>query len=434
MTKILSGKSDVDLDYPICRPSLDLDFTQEKLDPRVTFTRASTATRVNRNRVIETVGANVPRFDYDPVTGECRGLLIEESRQNYELYSGDPTQWASNQNMTLTGNSIVLPDGTTSTNVEYRGTDSGANIKILRPSPSGSAVVAGETWTFSIFLRAGTEQTVHLTFQNQSGGDNIGSIFNLVTGQFPGSISGSNAANGSRGFQYVGNGWYRVWLTNTYQSVSSGQQTFVRLRANTTSMQMTTSFSAWGAQLEKGAFPTSYIPTTGSTATRSADNASMTGTNFSSWYNQSEGTLYANAKSNANTLNNQITGIAAINNSSSPLTNRVDLRYHQSGGSQTNFNGVDGGGFSIARTSGFSLTNPKFAVSYAPRNVNFCVNSSLISSVVVRAAAFVPSPLVDRLLIGTFDSGITRQINGTISRLAYYPRALKPNQLQYLTQ
>ncbi len=77
MTKIISNKSNIDLDYPICRPSLDLDFTQEVLDPRITFSRGTIGTRVNRNRLIETVSANQPRFDFDPVTGECKGLMIE---------------------------------------------------------------------------------------------------------------------------------------------------------------------------------------------------------------------------------------------------------------------------------------------------------------------------------------------------------------------
>ena len=68
MPKIISNKSNVDLDYPVVRPSLGLDFTQEELDPRITFSRGSIGTRVNRNRLIETVDANQPRFDYDPAT------------------------------------------------------------------------------------------------------------------------------------------------------------------------------------------------------------------------------------------------------------------------------------------------------------------------------------------------------------------------------
>lgn len=66
---------------PNAHPSLNLDFvTSNRLDPRITFTRASNATRFNKNGVIETVAANRPRFDYDPVTRECKGLLVEEAR------------------------------------------------------------------------------------------------------------------------------------------------------------------------------------------------------------------------------------------------------------------------------------------------------------------------------------------------------------------
>jgi len=428
MSKILSNKSSVDLDYPICRPSLDLDFTQEELDPRITFTRGSIGTRVNRNGLIETISANQPRFDYGPISGECRGLLIEESRQNYELYSGDPTQWASNQNMTLTGNSIRLPTGETSTKVEWRGTDSGANAKILRPSPSGSGVAAGETWTFSIFLRAGTEQTIHLTIQNQTGGDSVGSVFNLVTGQFSGSITGTNAANGSRGVQSFGNGWYRVWLTNTYQSISSGQQTFVRLRSNTTSMQMTTSFSVWGAQLEKGEFPTSYIPTTASTVTRSSDLARMTGTNFSSWYNQSEGTVLSSVNfienlSSSNFASNNI--LYGINDNSS--NNRITL-FGLNGFKSIVSRYVISGFTYPSSTVVISSRQNKFAHSFKTTGISLVGNGGTPSATQTVTNTY---PTVNRLEIGNQIG--TFYLNGTISRLTYYPRALKPNQLQFLT-
>ena len=444
MTKIISNKSNVDLDYPICRPSLDLDFTQEELDPRITFSRGSIGTRVNRNRLIETVAANQPRFDYDPVTGECKGLLIEDSRINYELYSGDPTQWTLNTNMTLTGNSIVLPDGTTSTNVEYRGTDSGANVKILRPGPSGAAVVAGETWTFSIFLRAGTEKTVHLVFQNQTGGDSVGCLFDLVTGQFPGSITGSNAANGSRGVQYVGNGWYRVWLTNTYQSSNANQQTFVRLRTNSTSVQYTTSFSAWGAQLERGTFPTSYIPTTASTVTRSADLAEMTGTNFSSWYNSSEGsmvasfsTIYEGSQVSARTpgvwgLSQPTTQYA--NSNGYGLTVRSDTRQfqfaHRFISTDLNINEA-----LIPPTSSLTVQpyiKQKVSCSYLPYLMRMSINGATVLQIKDRNYNSLSQTA---LLIGTQRIGgaTIKELTGHISRLTYYPRALNPNQLQTLT-
>ena len=70
-------------------PSFALNFTTGVLDSRVTLTRAlNTATRVNSSGVIETVNANLPRFDYDPVTLVPKGLLIEEQRTNLGVYSG----------------------------------------------------------------------------------------------------------------------------------------------------------------------------------------------------------------------------------------------------------------------------------------------------------------------------------------------------------
>ena len=438
MSILSQFKQSQNTDFPNVRPSLDLRFAlAKKLDPRVTFTRGSTGTYFGSDGLMRTAGVNEPRFDHDPATGQSLGLLIEESRQNYELYSGDPTQWASNQNMTLTGNSIVLPDGTTSTNVEYRGTDSGANVKILRPGPSGAAVVAGETWTFSIFLRAGTEQTVSLNFQSNTGSDGVQSIFNMVTGQFPGNIGGTNAANGSRGFQYVGNGWYRVWLTNTYQSIFSGQQTFVRLRTNSTSVQYTTSFSAWGAQLEKGAFPTSYIPTVASTVTRSADNASVTGTNFSSWYNQSEGTIVISTdklysgnfdayrhpyKIDSGSNEDGITaytlpGATTITNYGITNTGRQVFDYQQIfiGSSPTQFKvGQSLNSKYSFFTSSKGTTPPQLPSKSAPNGQNLSLATNM-----------------SRLFIGSHNTG--GQINSHIARLTYYPLALTDKQLINLT-
>jgi len=73
---------------PSMRPSLNLDFANnQSVDPRITFTRASTATRTNNKGLIESAASGVPRIDYDAVTGACRGLLIEEQRTNLLLNS-----------------------------------------------------------------------------------------------------------------------------------------------------------------------------------------------------------------------------------------------------------------------------------------------------------------------------------------------------------
>jgi len=65
--------------FPFIEPSLDLNFAASKrLDPRITFTRASSATFVNEDGLIEAAGINQARFDHSPTTGESLGLLVEE--------------------------------------------------------------------------------------------------------------------------------------------------------------------------------------------------------------------------------------------------------------------------------------------------------------------------------------------------------------------
>ena len=79
MSIIRQGFESADLDVPVVLPTLNLDFANsQSLDKRITFSRGSIGTRVNRNGLIETIPANQPRFDFDPISGECRGFLIEE--------------------------------------------------------------------------------------------------------------------------------------------------------------------------------------------------------------------------------------------------------------------------------------------------------------------------------------------------------------------
>ena len=103
--------------FPTIRPTLNLNFARSKtLDPRITFTRASTATYVDEDGLIKTAGADEARFDHDPVTGESLGLLIEESRTN--LYDNTINFGSSNwilqtsPEVTLNTTDVSSPDGT----------------------------------------------------------------------------------------------------------------------------------------------------------------------------------------------------------------------------------------------------------------------------------------------------------------------------------
>ena len=98
----------VSQNFPEVRPTLNLNFARSKtLDPRITFTRASTGTYVGSDGLIKTAVADEARFDHDPETGESLGLLIEGSRTNLINYSEDFSLWETQQNSTISLNSII---------------------------------------------------------------------------------------------------------------------------------------------------------------------------------------------------------------------------------------------------------------------------------------------------------------------------------------
>ena len=394
MTKILSNKSNIDLDYPICRPSLDLDFTQEVLDPRITFSRGSIGTRVNRNRLIETVSANQPRFDYDPVTGECKGLLIEETRTNLLTNSNTDVEFSNGARPNTWTSGQLAPDGSSTAKLCV------TNNRSFKEYISAS--VNNVVSTFSIYLK------------------NNGSI---VTRTFDLRDISSDTVRTTKTITITPN-WQRFDITGTVQSNGIRVEIIGGIF----------NIFAWGAQLEAGAFPTSYIPTTASTVTRSADNAQMTGTNFSSWYNQSEGTLYSNISIIRN-LTTDSTGSWSLDNSS--YANGYTLSHTNTTSSRLSVRGpnTSSSGRSIGDVTNVDITKFKNCCIILPSVTNrilSCSNGNFSGI----EKSFSSGVSLNRLNIGfnnIIGTPANNYLNGTISRLTYYPRALKPNQLQFLT-
>ena len=429
MTKILSNKSNIDLDYPICRPSLDLDFTQEVLDPRITFSRGSIGTRVNRNRLIETVSANLPRFDYDPVTGECKGLLIEESRSNLLTYSEDFNQgiWTK-VGVTISANSTTSPTGELTADTLVENTSTGTHRCVIAPTIANTTV-----YTVSVYAKQAGRTNFRLSLGSGLTGE---VIVNLSNGIVASSTGATNII-----IQNVGNGWYRISFTAAASTGTTGQVQ-VQLVQGT----ITTSYSGdgtsglyiWGAQLEQGAFPTSYIPTTASTVTRSADLASMTGTNFSSWYNSSEGTLYAslnNITTRSSLSFDRLVALAGSNVNINEIS--IFTQTASGGGAQNLFipgisyspdgSYVVGSSLSVVSGGGPQRIG-KAIISYQRNNFGFTVNGEKPTF-----SGKGEIPICDRLLIFG-QARYQLAPSGYIKRLTYYPKRLKDFQLQYLTQ
>jgi len=273
--------------YPAVEPSLNLDFANsKKLDSRINFVRATTGTYTDENGIIRTAAANEARFDHD-TDGNSLGLLIEESRANSLTYSEefDNAAWTKART-TITANAATAPDGTTTADKLIRGTDN--NINVVYKTVS----LPQTTYTLSVFAKKGEYTFCTLNLPNVQGWDADRWVsVNLADGSYTTSAS----APTSTSVVAYPNGWYRISITHA-ASATVARAGYIEARSSAgygvQAGDGTSGIYIWGAQFEAGAFPTSYIPTSGSTVTRSADVASMTGTNFSSWYNQGEGTFF----------------------------------------------------------------------------------------------------------------------------------------------
>jgi len=223
-----------------------------------------------------TTRLNIPRIDY--TNGSCPSLLVEPQRTNLLTYSNDYSNvsWVK-QELTLTANSIISPDGTLNA---YKLTPTTVNSPHQLNKLSISAAVSN---TMSFYAKKGGYDLVECL--DGASGFN-GSKFNLNTGTF------TNQGTGVGSMVFVGNGWYRCIVT----VVTTG----IRFYVNNSSSYIgdgTSGIYLWGTQYETASYATSYIPTVASTVTRNADVISKTG--ISSLIGQTEGTLFCDVNLNS---------------------------------------------------------------------------------------------------------------------------------------
>ena len=438
------------------RPSLFLDFANKKsLTDRIsgnnliTFTRTSTGTYVGADGLIKTAATDEPRFDHNPVTGESLGLLIEEQRSKIVSSFGYPLGSLS----ATTSTDIVSPDGTTSgitkiTSPSFDST-SGLQQRSLDSSYFVHDVTANQYYTSSCYVYATgvTDSSRTVTLGNVAGGclDAAGGpVLNSC-----GYIDGSSVVSSNTAFDVVlpRNKWVRVFLNwrSTCTSGAGRSAAQVRVLYWIISNQTNTNFinSAgnpvmylWGMTVETSgstlsvSFPTSYIY--GSSVTRTADSASITGTNFSSWYNQSQGTAYVDIISRgiSNSLPYQTYfsfnssagdrwGIAHQNGTSGAYPSNSVIPYVGTGGA-----------FSNTLNETFSAGQKISIGMHQPNGTN--IQSSRDGGS-IQTVSTSRNPLITNLLLGgqiSDNSGLM----GTLKRFTYYPTRLTNAQLQNLTR
>jgi hypothetical protein len=346
--------------------------------------------------------------------------LIEESRTNLLLYSADFANAAwTKSDATITSNTIVSPDSTlTGDKIVPNSGQTGAALIAQSISKSATAT----TYAYSCYAKAGEFTSFRLLFRDAANSANrCEATYNASTGATSGVTNAGTFSGAAASMTAVGNGWYHCVLIAT-----TSTETSVSARVtNAASGQTGDGYSGlylWGAQLEAGAFPTSYIATGAATATRSADSASMTGTNFSSWVNNAEGTLYVE-------YINYTTATGSLFSFDDGTANNRLIAFTNLGITPAYRVVVGGVEQALAGLANITVgTVGKLSFGY---QVNNFAGSANGAAVVTDLSGTLPTSLAVAR-IGVNVSGVAA-LNGTIKRIAYYPLRLTNAQLQALT-
>jgi hypothetical protein len=247
---------------------------------------------------VATVGT--PRITHDPVTLAPLGLLLEPQATNLFVYSEAPVTGSYGTfGATITENNATSPSNTTTA---ARLAESSGNEPHYMHTGTISLTNAVQ-YTWSVFAKAGTSTVLQLfAFTGGAVSDNDWANFDLTNGVL-GSV-GTNVTGNDATIENFGNGWYRCTLTFTATGTASAQFAFSHTNNSTTAARRpvysgngsTRTLFLWGWQLEANNTATSYIPTAAATVTRNADGWNLLGTDMSTIWNQSQGSMVASGR------------------------------------------------------------------------------------------------------------------------------------------
>jgi hypothetical protein len=392
----------------------------------ITFTRASTATYFDSAGVLQSAAIDAPRFDYNPSTLAAQGFLIEEARTNLVLQSEDfATTWSA-LNVTPSTNTALSPAGTLTADTLTPAASTAAHL-----ISQSATVTASIAYSASVFVKTDGAPFVQVVYDN---GASAGAFINvnLSTGAITrGPELAGGATNVTGSVTAVNNGFYRVTVGATHTGTTGRiiisplptGQSAAGLNPSTTTAA-TDKVIVWGAQLEAGSFPTSYIPTTTTALTRSADVASVN--TLSPWYNQTEGTVYAELQSLS-----PLTAAQSVALNKYPHVWQIDA-----GATDSNpfWYGVGveliiGGTYNNVGVVPSGIN--KFAVSLAPTAGQS--RSSLNGAAAVNRNGTLTGTATLFSLGKDSANNVNNFLNGWLRRLTYYPRALSAAELPALT-
>lgn len=365
-----------------------------------------------------------PRFDYNPSTLSALGLLIEEQRTNsirnntmVGAVAGTPgtlpTNWSIANAAGLS--TQVVGTGTESgvTYIDLRifGTTTGTQFALNFEPTTQIPALQNQLWTGSFFAK-----------YSAGGLTNVGTLSATIVER---NSAGSGITSGVTSNTLLNTNLSVNRLLNTY-TLPSATAAYVSVRFDltlTNSAAVDVTLRIGLPQLELGAFATSVIPTSATALTRSADVATVTGANFSNWYNATAGTVYAEYDTSNSAQNNNV-----LSFSDGTTSNRITLRASNTS-VQSAFAGANGGATQWAITVAAAALNTttKAAGAFATDDIAYTRNSSAVG-----ADTLATIPTVNQLRVGAEGDG-TLPLNGHIRKFAYYPTRLPNGTLQALT-
>jgi len=376
------------------------------------FTRSGSATRINSQGLIETVGNGQSRLNYPMIDGKvvgCPHHILEPQRTNLFTYSEafDNAYWSISRIETPYIANVVSPDGTLNAytlEMSSGETNAGGVFKSLSVTGDNSISVFAKKKSANYLVLSDTGTTTNAVYFDLENGT-VGTTYN-ATGEI----------------QYFGNGWYRC--TMKYTLTSSGFK-FIYLSnvdgITTNGVQGGDSIYIYGAQLEIGSYPTSYIPTNGGSVTRSAETCN--GAGDAATFNDSEGVLMAEISGLVDADDYRMISLNAGNSSNTLF---VGLR-NDTGNAY--FFLISGGSAQATYISDVNATNTnvKLAVKYKENDVSFYVNGFELYT--DNAATMISG--LNRLEFNYGNQSFP--FYGNTKQLQYFDTALNDTDLEELT-
>ena len=356
---------------------------------------------------------NIPRLDYS--NGTCPSLLVEPQRTNLYAWSSsfDNAVWNTG-NATITANTTISPSG-------IQDADSIFEQAVNDYQIDGQlySMTNGVTYTMSIYVKANTRQYFRALVGNSVLINFQSAYFDLVNG-----VSTSTSLITTT-MTDAGNGWWKCSLTFTCNNTATDAIYFG------SSPNMTSAYSPfvgdptkgvfiWGAQLEAGSYPTSYIPTTSASVTRNADVISKTG--ISSLIGQTEGVIFIDAYRTQKSVNYQ--ALIGLGNGTS--SSEMMEFYYKSSNELTV--GVYNSGQQFVNNTVIANGRHKIALAYKANDFALYIDGVLIAS---DTSGTVPT--MNQLNIGEFNYTSGYAYADGINAVALWKTRLTNTQLAQLT-